>query len=752
MSRTTRKSHVDACHLSTVAAGGAVLLDAVSTGDGDVALCFTHDTPFDAIKPAAGVTVRAASTVGNAPLFVVRARDGGALPMIFGGVGVDLRPTDPEPDIMNGRNVGLSTRNGEPPEAVLDWLQWHATHHGMNGAVILNRSRPGTDLRFADDLSDGIRARGIDCHVILVDADRPLGRRDRPAESHPFCVPEAPGKDRMTVPPPAPWESPLADFLFYEWARARFLGAARAVMNIEVHDLIVPHEDGTVFDRAIASETGYLQLVGRHCYPWRVRKGEMPRFADHNCVQFDAGGVKRRWCVAPSRLPRGSILRPIRVGGAMHAPDIHHLFFRFMGLRHPTDAVSTIVPKTSLIEHPPLMRLMEGYFDHKPVRMPSEKVSKAKNGRRAIITTMKNEGPFILEWIAYHRAIGFDDFLIYTNDCSDGTVELLDLLQDRGIVQRRDNPFQQLALKPQHAALQDGEELPVMRDAEWCICMDVDEYVNIKCGDGTLDALFDELGDVNMISCTWRLFGNADVHEFKDGFIIEQFCRSAREFANKPHQAWGFKTLYKNIGLFKKMGVHRPKGLKSQLWEKVRWVNGSGRALPKVMYRNAWRSTSSTYGYDLVQLNHYAVRSAESFLVKRDRGRVNHVDREQGLAYWFRMNNNAVEETSILKRLPMLRAEFDRLMSDPEIRAAHDYCVAKHREKIDALKATPKYARFYADLTGPRLEKLSKMHRHFGAAVFMQGPDSVPDEVVARDPETEFFFTVKEKKHGPEGA
>lgn len=43
------------------------------------------------------------------------------------------------------------------------------------------------------------------------------------------------------------------------------------------------------------------------------------------------------------------------------------------------------------------------------------------------------------------------------------------------------------------------------------------------------------------------------------------------------------------------------------------------------MFRNGWRSTIETYGYDLVQLNHYAVRSAESFLVKRDRGRVNHV-------------------------------------------------------------------------------------------------------------------------------
>ena len=55
--------------------------------------------------------------------------------------------------------------------------------------------------------------------------------------------------------------------------------------------------------------------------------------------------------------------------------------------------------------------------------------------------------------------------------------------------------------------------------------------------------------------------------------------------------------------------------------------------MPRTMYRNAWRSTASTEEYDLVQFNHYTVRSAESFLVKRDRGRVNHVDRDQGLDY-----------------------------------------------------------------------------------------------------------------------
>ena len=57
---------------------------------------------------------------------------------------------------------------------------------------------------------------------------------------------------------------------------------------------------------------------------------------------------------------------------------------------------------------------------------------------------MKNEGPFILEWIAYHLAIGVDDFLIYTNDCTDGTDEFLDILQDRGLVQHRINPFRQM--------------------------------------------------------------------------------------------------------------------------------------------------------------------------------------------------------------------------------------------------------------------------------------------------------------------
>lgn len=44
---------------------------------------------------------------------------------------------------------------------------------------------------------------------------------------------------------------------------------------------------------------------------------------------------------------------------------------------------------------------------------------------RLMITSMRDEAPFIPEWIAYHRLIGFTDFLIYSNDCADGTLSLI---------------------------------------------------------------------------------------------------------------------------------------------------------------------------------------------------------------------------------------------------------------------------------------------------------------------------------------
>ena len=727
--------------------GSVSILDAVLWSRGDtrhVTLFLTAGSDLEAVSPAESVTLSSQQSVGGAMCLTYLVQTDSPITFSVNGASVDLGCSHAEHDLFDGLDAFAAIRNGEDAETVATWLDHHVQTQGLQGAVIVDRSPPDQDRGFREALEQQMIARGMTCRVVLLRSDLPLGKPDTPAEAHPFCVPEAPGKDRMKIPDPAPWSAPLGAMSLYEILRLRFLADARAAANLDVHD-ILPTGAANIFDSAVAAEGGMIALIGRHCYPWRVRKDQPTLFADHICVQFDSRSGRRRWCIAPSKAPEDVVWRMIRVGNAAPDPSRTQLFYRHMALRHPTPSISKIVPKTSLIEHPPLLEMSEGYWGHKPVRMPeleAEALSKGK-GRRAIVTTMKNEGPFILEWLAYHRAIGFDDILVYTNDCTDGTDTMLKMLDRKGYVQHRENPFRESGLKPQHAALQASDDEPVIRNARWLTCIDVDEFVNVKVGDGTLDALFAAVPDANMIAMTWRLFGNGDVHDYDDRPITEQFLRCAPEFARKPHQAWGFKTLFQNIGLFKKMGVHRPKGLNPQLWEEINWVNGSGQPLPREMYRNGWRSTTETYGYDLVQLNHYAVRSAESFLVKRDRGRVNHVDRDQGLAYWFRMNNNAEQDLSIQSRLPMMQAELARMMADPEIAAAHDGAVAAHRAKIDALRKTETYAKFHAELTGPRLEKLSRLHHHFGSNVFLSGPEVVPDDVLEQEPGADWFFTVE---------
>ena len=44
------------------------------------------------------------------------------------------------------------------------------------------------------------------------------------------------------------------------------------------------------------------------------------------------------------------------------------------------------------------------------------------------VLTVRNEAAFLLEWLAHHRAVGVTDFLVFSNDCQDGTDAMLDRL------------------------------------------------------------------------------------------------------------------------------------------------------------------------------------------------------------------------------------------------------------------------------------------------------------------------------------
>lgn len=88
---------------------------------------------------------------------------------------------------------------------------------------------------------------------------------------------------------------------------------------------------------------------------------------------------------------------------------------------------------------------------------------------------MKNEGAFLLEWIAFNRVLGVTDFLFYSNDCTDGTDTFLDVLAEQGIVKHLPNPAEENR-NYQMVTLKASREDPMLQDADWIWVSDVDEF------------------------------------------------------------------------------------------------------------------------------------------------------------------------------------------------------------------------------------------------------------------------------------
>ncbi|WP_240758180.1 glycosyltransferase family 2 protein [Palleronia sediminis] len=330
--------------------------------------------------------------------------------------------------------------------------------------------------------------------------------------------------------------------------------------------------------------------------------------------------------------------------------------------------------------------------------------------RIAIVTSMRDEGPNLLHWIAHHRAAGVTDFLVFTNDCADGTEALLDRLAAAGILTHIRNAVPQ-GRTPQWAALRQARGHPALAGAEWIAALDCDEYVNLRAPLGSLGDLVRAVGAADAIVLPWRLFGHAGRATRAEAPPTEAFDRAIPADALYPALCRFFKTLYRAAGPFTGPGVHRPRQVKGA---SPAWVDGSGRGLPDEFARSGrimlWGGPLAT---DLVQLNHYSVRSAEEFVAKSARGLPNHTDKPVDLTYWVERNFNTVADASIARMAPATAAEHARLKALPGVAEAEAAARDWHARA------------FAAAMTDPAAVKL------FGRLI-LAGGSTAPPEAVAR--------------------
>lgn len=322
--------------------------------------------------------------------------------------------------------------------------------------------------------------------------------------------------------------------------------------------------------------------------------------------------------------------------------------------------------------------------------------NRSKHGRITALSMMKDEGPYLIEWVAHHIAVGFTDFVIYTNDCTDGTDAMLRRLEALGFVQHRENRIPK-GMKPQPSALKLAQVEPEVAKADWLLTFDADEFLCLRHGDGRLDGVIDAIKarGANGMVITWRIFGSGDIQEWSRDPVTEQYRMAAPPMWNK---GWGVKTLFQFDPEKWKLGIHRPKFrnkvLDTDFPNQIKWLNGSGQPMEDYFKFRGWRSILRTVGYDWAQMNHYAVKSIDAYAVRRLRGNVNNKADKYNAEYWALQDRNEVRDDTMLR----YKADRDRiiaaLLSDPELARLHRAAVERAEAALGAFKAGPDYAEF----------------------------------------------------------
>ena len=312
------------------------------------------------------------------------------------------------------------------------------------------------------------------------------------------------------------------------------------------------------------------------------------------------------------------------------------------------------------------------------------------HGQVTAVSMMKDEGAYVIEWVAHHLAIGFSDLLVYTNDCSDGTDDMLIRLEELGLCHHRRNVIAE-GIRPQPSALGYAQDEPVVQNSDWVMVFDADEFLSIKYGDGTLDDLIAAAvaQGANGIVVTWRIFGSGGVVDWSRAPVSEQYLWAAPQTWNK---GWGVKTLFKFSADKWKLGIHRPKmkakWVETEFPDQVKWLNGSGREMEDYFKFRGWRSITRTVGYDWVQLNHYAVKSVDSYAIRKMRGNVNNKADKYNSDYWSLQDRNEVRDETMLRYSEKRNQIIARLLQDPVLHSLHYAALARAEARLQELRQT----------------------------------------------------------------
>jgi len=186
-----------------------------------------------------------------------------------GDSGVTIAQTD----LFAGLNSAFYLSKDNDLDWLVDHARYHKAVHGLQGLVAVDN---GSSRYTPDQIAAALAPVGLDRTVVL---------------SAPFKF------GPLGLTPYRNTEKYLQTAVG-NMVRMRFLSRARAVLSCDVDELVVGKGGANVFDAAVASRLGIVQVPGN----WRLPDpgAEPPyRHADHTRVQVPLGNTPSKFCIVP---------------------------------------------------------------------------------------------------------------------------------------------------------------------------------------------------------------------------------------------------------------------------------------------------------------------------------------------------------------------------------------------------------------------------------------------------------------------
>lgn len=221
----------------------------------------------------------------------------------------------------------------------------------------------------------------------------------------------------------------------------------------------------------------------------------------------------------------------------------------------------------------------------------------------AIGAIVKDEAPYILEWIAHHMILGVDKFIIADNSSTDGTKEMLAKLSHAGII-KLIHFHGQVGHPPQMPAY--SEILRNSEGIDWLGFIDADEFI-ITSPEIKLKTLISNLSQntkIGAIAINWSVYGSSNQIHKTPGLVVERF-------KNRALQTFPVNKHYKSLLRLRSLNKVLSNPHYFELKPGQNYVHSNGVLVMDIAALG--KGLSQYVIWEPMRLNHYVIKSKDEF-------------------------------------------------------------------------------------------------------------------------------------------